>query len=158
MLVVKSMRIKRMISFLSVLLMAMTGMVMGAGAARADQAGITWTSQVSAANNNWSSVTFGNGLFVAVARDGSGDRVMTSPDGITWTIRTSAADNRWSSVTFGNGLFVAVADSGSGDRVMTSPDGMSWTIRASAADNMWQSVTLGNGGVCCHRKLRSRFG
>jgi hypothetical protein len=78
-----------------------------------------WESQTSASDNNWFSVTYGNGLFVAVATSGTGNRVMTSPDGITWTARTSAADNSWFSVTYGNGLFVAVAISGTGNRVMT---------------------------------------
>ncbi len=110
------------------------------------QAGITWTSQNAAAANRWQSVTYGNGLFVAVASTGAGNRVMTSPDGITWTIRTSAADNNWSSVTYGNGLFVAVAWSGPGtnNRVMTSPDGITWTIRTSVPNNFWNSVTYGN--------------
>jgi hypothetical protein len=105
----------------------------------------SWTIRTSAANNGWHSVTYGNGLFVAVAYSGTGNRVMTSPDGITWTIRTSAADNWWTSVTYGNGLFVAVAYSGTGNRVMTSPDGITWTLRTSVADNEWRSVTYGNG-------------
>jgi hypothetical protein len=105
--------------------------------------GITWTSRTSAADNFWRSVTYGNGLFVAVSSTGI-DCVMTSPDGITWTSRTSAADNSWLSVTYGNGLFVAVAYDGT-DRVMTSPDGITWTSRTSAADNTWPSVTYGNG-------------
>ena len=61
-----------------------------------------WFSRVSAADNSWNSVTYGNGLFVAVAITGTGNRVMTSPDGITWTSRTSAVDNDWRSVTYGN--------------------------------------------------------
>ncbi len=110
------------------------------------QAGTAWTSQTSpAGDNGWQSVTYGNGLFVAVAFSGTGNRVMTSPDGSTWTIRTSAADNQWISVTYGNGLFVAVAQTGSGNRVMTSPNGINWTIRTSAANNQWRSVTYGNG-------------
>jgi hypothetical protein len=48
----------------------------------------TWTSRNSAADNFWFSVTYGNGLFVAVAQSGTGNRVMTSPDGISWTSRT----------------------------------------------------------------------
>jgi hypothetical protein len=107
--------------------------------------GIDWTSRTSAADNNWFDVTYGNGLFVAVAYTGSGNRVMTSPDGVNWTSRTSAADNNWLSVTYGNGLFVAVSDTGTGNRVMTSPDGITWTSRTSAADNEWLSVTYGNG-------------
>ena len=107
----------------------------------------SFIGRTSAADNNWYSVCYGNGLFVAVANysTGTGNRVMTSPDGITWTIRTSAADNAWYSVCYGNGLFVAVAGSGTGNRVMTSPDGITWTIRTSAADNQWSSVCYGNG-------------
>ena len=41
--------------------------------------GITWTSRTSAVNNAWSSVAYGNGLWVAVSLDGTGNRVMTSP-------------------------------------------------------------------------------
>jgi hypothetical protein len=107
--------------------------------------GLNWTTRTSAADNIWTSVAYGNGLFVAVANSGSGNRVMTSPDGITWTSRTSAADNGWFSVTYGNGVFVAVAANGSGNRVMTSSDGITWTSQTSAADNDWNSVTYGNG-------------
>jgi hypothetical protein len=106
----------------------------------------SWSTSTSAADNNWRSVTYGNGLFVAVSNGGTGNRVMTSPDGITWTSRTSAADNFWISVAYGNGLFVAVSNTGTiSDRVMTSPDGITWTSRTSAADNAWTSVTYGNG-------------
>jgi len=112
--------------------------------------GTTWTLRNVAANN-WKSVTFGEGLFVAVSDSGASHRVMTSPDGNTWTPRelpTSAASHSWRSVTYGvvngAGIFVAVSESGTGDRVMTSPDGITWTSRTSAADNNWQSVAFGN--------------
>jgi len=104
-----------------------------------------WTLRTSAADNTWTSVCYGAGLFVTVATSGSGNRVMTSPDGITWSSRTSAADNLWYSVCYGAGLFVAVASSGTGNRVMTSPDGITWTIQTSAADNSWYSVCYGAG-------------
>ena len=106
--------------------------------------GRTWAVQQSVADNQWYSVVYGNGLFVAVANSGSGNRVMTSPDGITWTARQSAADNYWNGVTYGNGLFVAVAG-GTNNRVMTSPDGITWTARQGTANNNWYSVTYGNG-------------
>ena len=107
--------------------------------------GLDWTAASAAAANNWISVTYGNGLFVAVSNDGTNNRVMTSPDGITWTSRTSAADNFWQSVTYGNGLFVAVSLFGTGNRVMTSPDGITWTGRTAAEDNIWPSVAYGKG-------------
>jgi uncharacterized protein YjbI with pentapeptide repeats len=106
------------------------------------QPGINWTSRASAVDNQWKSVAYGNGLWVAVSYSGTGNRVMTSPDGINWTIRTSAADNSWYSVAYGNGLWVAVSTDGA---VMTSPDGITWTSRTSAANNAWTSVAYGNG-------------
>ena len=108
-------------------------------------AGVDWTSRAAAADNDWFSVTYGGGLFVAVSETGSGNRVMTSPDGITWTSRTSASNNPWFSVTYGGGLFVAVSYSGTGNRVMTSPDGITWTSRTAASSNSWLSVTYGGG-------------
>jgi hypothetical protein len=111
--------------------------------ARAD--GIEWTIRTSAADNRWLSVAYGDGLWVAVAESGEGNRVMTSPDGINWTIRASAADNEWRSVAYGNGLWVAVAPVGIGNRVMTSPDGINWTPRLSP-DNKWRSVAYGQDG------------
>ena len=39
--------------------------------------GMNWTAQTAAANNDWYSVTYGNGLFVAVSVDGT-NRVMIS--------------------------------------------------------------------------------
>jgi hypothetical protein len=101
-----------------------------------------WTLRTSAADNYWYSVCWSAdlGLFVAVSSNGTGNRVMTSPDGINWTIRTSAADNTWYSVCWSWNQFVAVANSGTGNRVMTSPDGINWTTRTSAGDFSWRSV------------------
>jgi hypothetical protein len=101
--------------------------------------GITWTSRTSAADNNWNGITYGNGLFVAVALTGTGNRVMTSPDGITWTSRTSAAENEYNSVCYGGGLFVAVAQSGT-YRVMASTDGITWKAGTAAAAYYWRSI------------------
>jgi outer membrane protein OmpA-like peptidoglycan-associated protein len=105
---------------------------------RAD--GTTWTARSATEASFWSSVTFGNGTFVAVSVSGT-NRVMTSTDGITWTARSVPAST-WTSVTYGNGLFVAVAGSGT-DRIMTSPDGVTWTPRGSSTDT-WSGITYGN--------------
>jgi hypothetical protein len=137
--------------------------------------GTTWTAQsTSGFDNAWFQVTYGNGLFVAVAcgvndtvcDTTAGNRVMTSPDGVTWTTRTTPADIAWASIAYGNGLFVAVASSsGSGNKVMTSVDGINWVTRASAADNDWRGVTYGNGlfvavacgsGTSCNATAASR--
>jgi hypothetical protein len=103
----------------------------------------TWTTRVSATDNEWISVSWSPelGLFCAVSRTGTGNRVMTSPDGINWTTRSSATDNYWSAICWSAelGLFCVVASSGVGNRVMTSPDGITWTTRTSN-DNQWEDV------------------
>ncbi len=104
--------------------------------------GITWTARAAAETHPWSSITYGNGLFVATTYDGSSNQVMTSPDGITWTARAVSGTNQWQSITYGNGLFVAVAEYS--DQVMTSPDGITWTLR-TAHSGRWFSITYGNG-------------
>jgi hypothetical protein len=91
-------------------------------------------------------VAFGDGVFVAVANTGIGNRVMRSiNNGQNWTASTTTADNLWNSITYGNGLFVAVSSDGIGNRVMTSPTGETWTLQTSAADIAWDGVTYGNG-------------
>jgi outer membrane protein OmpA-like peptidoglycan-associated protein len=103
---------------------------------RAD--GTTWTARSATEANFWSSVTFGNGTFVAVSNSGT-NRVMTSSDGITWTARSVPA-SPWTSVTYGNGVFAAVAGSGN---IMTSPDGITWTARGTSTDS-WSGIAYGN--------------
>ena len=104
--------------------------------------GTSWTARAAGEADYWRSVTYGNGLFVAVASVGT-NKVMTSPDGINWTARAAAEANPWRSVTYGNGLFVAVASTGT-NQVMTSSDGITWTARSAEASN-WRSVTYGSG-------------
>ena len=102
-----------------------------------------WTSHASPGGNGWSDIAYGNGVYVAVAESGDGQRVMTSSDGVTWTLRTPFAEAlSWKSVTFGAGLFVAVSD---GNDVMTSPDGITWTRRTPSSRISWWSVTFGGG-------------
>jgi hypothetical protein len=108
--------------------------------------GITFATSSSASTRSWKAVTYGNGLYVAVASDGTiSNSVMTSPDGTTWTSRTSTLTNLWS-VTYGSGLFVAVSGDTSTSNVMTSPDGINWTTRVTplGSSNI-KSVAYGNG-------------
>ena len=102
-----------------------------------------WTSQTSASNNAWDSVTYGNGIFMAVSYTGNENRVMTSTNGITWDCPTSRSYNlQWQSVTYGNGIFVAVATN---NTMRSTDNGITWTTTSAAANNEWASVTYGNG-------------
>lgn len=102
-----------------------------------------WTSHASPGGNGWSDIVYGNGIFVAVAAGGDGQRVMTSTDGISWTLRTPFAEALWwTSIAFGAGIFVAVS---ANNDVMTSSDGISWTRRTPSSRIAWWSITYGGG-------------
>jgi hypothetical protein len=106
-----------------------------------------WISRVSALNNNWQSVVYGDGLWVAISNQGFNSDIMTSPDGITWTIRTTPSAAGWNSITYGNGIYVAVRFGGTftgNNTVLTSPDGINWTLR-SAIGSAWNDVHFANG-------------
>jgi hypothetical protein len=116
---------------------------------------ISTTSVIISADGGWwletalklpriYSVTWGNGLYVAV-----GEGVFTSADGVNWTERLTGTS--LSSVVFANGLFVAV-----GSGVYTSPDGLNWTKRvlpvgwfqpSGIAFSNGLFVAVGGGGV-----------
>jgi len=93
------------------------------------------------ASVNWAAVTYGKGLFVAVAT--SSNIAATSPDGINWTQRTLPASATWYAVTYGNGIFVAVG--GGMTVIATSPDGITWTQRSAPVSATWRGVTYGGG-------------
>jgi len=114
--------------------------------------GTNWTSYQSAGDYAWSSVAYGNGLFVAIANGNGGTtQVMTSTDGTSWTLRNTPAtqaNHNWRSVVYGNGKFVAVASGGSGslNRAMCSTDGITWVAATTpAAPAGCVSVTYGSG-------------
>ena len=77
-----------------------------------------WTS-AAVPLEQWFSVTYGGGYFVAVAQGGTTDRVMYSTDGINWT-GIPAQPGAWSEVGYGNNKFIAVAASSSSPFLMSA--------------------------------------
>ena len=56
---------------------------------------ISWT-QGTAINSNWTDLTYGNNIFVAIS---TGTVIMTSSNGLTWTQRT-LNNNNWNNIVF----------------------------------------------------------
>ena len=77
--------------------------------------GINWELvMVPGSPQNWWSIAFGDGRFVAVAYNGSdNNRVMYSTDGIDWTLAEVPEINSWRSVVYGDSGFVSVSNDGS---------------------------------------------
>ena len=112
----------------------------------------TWTNTVTITNAedsaDFSSITFGNGRYVAGGGYGT---IWTSLDGLNWTNPAPELsrypDGSSVAVAFGNGVFVGV--SGNQANILTSPDGLNWTaqelITNSSASVAFADVTFGNG-------------
>jgi hypothetical protein len=75
------------------------------------------TTSILSSSFTWSKITYGEGLFMAIAK---GTTVCaTSPDGINWTLQAMPSSSNWQGLTFGNvvsttigaqPLFVAVSN------------------------------------------------
>lgn len=65
--------------------------------------GITWTNRSDQLGERFSSIAFGNGLFVMV--DGASNRLLTSPGGKFWTQRFESVHSLRTNVAFGGGAF-----------------------------------------------------
>jgi hypothetical protein len=100
-----------------------------------------WKENTLPADSMWWNVTYGNGKFVAVARDSTNGAYST--DGITWTEMRMPASSDWRSVICDNEKFVAVA-SGSANGAY-STDGINWVSTTMPTSQRWQSAAYGNG-------------
>ena len=78
--------------------------------------GISWTSR-TIPSSYWSSVAYGNGIFVASGGDGTA----ISSDGINWNMYSFFSQA--GTIVFGNGTFVIVVQ----NQTYVSVDGINWT-------------------------------
>jgi len=97
----------------------------------------------------WSSIAYGNGVFVAVAR-GSDTIAWSANNGASWSYNGfTFGDDDWVDLAYGNGVFVAI--SGSSHTIKYSTDnGNSWsegTLDNSqdSTVNNWTQIQYGNG-------------
>ena len=115
----------------------------GSGIVFTSPDGFVWTSRTAASNDTWSAITYGNGLFVAVAISYSGGGgIMTSPDGITWTLRVGVGPGGFTGVAYGNGIFVATK-TGSPGTMVISYDGITWSDLTTGISSL--TVFFANG-------------
>jgi hypothetical protein len=102
---------------------------------------VTWTTAMptpfGTSNNQMYAVAFGNGIFIAIGRQG----MASSPDSRTWTkIATSNPSN----LAFGGGRWVAVG--GAGGTAYSTDNGSTWT-NVSAGDVFGTSTAANRSGI-----------
>jgi hypothetical protein len=102
--------------------------------------GSSWSISTLPVEAQWSSVTYGNGRFVAVAQNNT--TVAISLDGEVWNITSTLSSSANSSIIYGRGIFVVLHTGTS--TCSTSPNGVDWTVRTLPASANWVSVAWGN--------------
>jgi hypothetical protein len=98
---------------------------------------IDWAIRSPSSLKSLSSVTYGNGRFVAM---GSSGTILTSPDGKTWTSQNSGISILNQFIFFCGNQFICVGDDGV---ILTSPDGVAWTQRTSGVTDRLNAVSFG---------------
>ena len=68
--------------------------------------GVNWTATTMSSSADWSTVKYGQGTFLSVAKDTGGTtKAATSPDGIVWTAQVMPSQNLWQAVGYGTGTW-----------------------------------------------------
>ena len=95
---------------------------------------------------NYTDITYGNGLFVAISDSNSNERIMTSTDGEQWEPCVMDIDVDWTAICHGNDTFVAVGISNvNSNCVAISNNGKEWTsIPAASNSSAWIDICYGN--------------
>ena len=103
--------------------------------------GINWTGFALPTSATWSSVTYGNGRFVAIASNST--TVAISLDGEVWDVTGTLTSTGFVSVSYGGGKFVAVKPGDSGAAAYSTDGGVTWTAVNLPSNVTWNSVTFG---------------
>jgi hypothetical protein len=102
--------------------------------------GVNWTA-VSGPAGQWTSLTFGEGRFVAVSSLG---QIISSTDGLHWMQTWLQSNYHFTSVAYGNGRFVAV--DGTLGVTVVSITGLNWNLYSAPMTGLrWGAVVYGNG-------------
>lgn len=118
--------------------------------------GASWQTVVPAGQYSWiSSITYGNGKFVAVGTygtvvvSGGNSSLVSTPssfvstDGVTWTRGTMPS--ACSEVAYINGRFLALRPAESTTDAAVSTDGINWALQTLPAAKSWQTAAYAGG-------------
>ena len=110
--------------------------------------GETWYQGNLPSASDWQDVAYGQGLFVAVAKN-SGN-CATSADGIVWEENSLSGSGDWSSIAFGNptntGRFIVISKSGSGNPIKDIRTGVTAQARVTVVNQRISAISLWEPG------------
>lgn len=114
----------------------------GYGIYRSTNAGVTWAN-VNSSSNDFRSLVYGNGLFVAHDLGvGTNDIRYSSNNGATWATASSGITGTGSRLIFAGGVFFVIGQNGA---LATSTNAASWTNRSISTTDDFSGVAYGAG-------------
>lgn len=93
-----------------------------------------WSKSMQSISESLKSVTYGNGVYVAVGENGM---IATSKDGVAWEWKDSGTWQELTEVVWNGKIFVAVGRAGV---VVTSTDGQKWVKRDSTTNDDFECI------------------
>jgi hypothetical protein len=117
-------------------------MALGSGGASAysSNGGVTWTAGGSLAAGTWTSIAYGQGVWVAISTGGTATSYSID-GGTTWTAGGALpASSTWISIAYGANKFVAVSSDGAVDPAYSVNGGVTWS-------NTGETGYLGTGTI-----------
>jgi hypothetical protein len=117
-------------------------MALGSGGASAYSAngGVSWTAGGSLAAGTWTSIAYGQGVWVAISTGGTATSYSID-GGQTWTAGGALpASSTWVSIAYGANKFVAVSSAGAVDPAYSVDGGVTWS-------NTGETGYLGTGTI-----------
>jgi hypothetical protein len=99
----------------------------GGASAFSTNGGVTWTAGGSVGSGTFTSIAYGQGVFVAITTGATTTRISTD-GGQTWTAGGALpASSTWTSVVYGANKFVAVSTDGAVDPAYSVDRGVTWS-------------------------------
>jgi hypothetical protein len=124
------------------LLFLSLGLSLSRSAFGAEPPALRFREMLPAPGSALAGVTFGNGLFVVVGKNGT---VLSSPDVKAWQSQSVGTNFNFAAVTYGGGLFAATGIGPSNGVMATSSDAVHWTVRDIKPAQQFNAMTYGNG-------------
>jgi hypothetical protein len=105
--------------------------------ARSTNDGVSYSAVSVGAQNNWTSVEYGNSTYIMVGQTGTGSARRSTDEGATWANITlpSTFSNAWRDVAYGDGKWIAVAAYTGGSNAQSAV--------STNNGNTWTAVNLG---------------
>ena len=120
----------------------------GRGAIYSSPDGLTWNEETSGLSREFflRSVTYGNGMFVAVG-DVSSSAIIASEDGVVWSVQHTGPRQSLRDVTYGNNRFVAVGSNRGPADEWGNPTSSNGVVLTSANGTDWTATEVGGRSV-----------